>query len=275
MTVPARPPARRSLTGVPSLLPRLVLALLVLALLARAARVAWSRRDLAVAVWRSIRPRHVLGSLVLLVVVIAVSAASAAAVPVLAHGLGDLLATSGNAVFAPVDVAAEATGADVGGSSATNVAFLAAVTVFLGLLAALLPWFAFVEEEVFRAGAEAWGLPTRVGAALVFGAAHLVMLVPVAAAIGISVAGFAYGELYRRGVASGRGRAPAALRRAFRPTRRSARAVRQLTADVVDERIHVRRQVDGVHASTVWHTAFNTTVVTLVWATFVLDQVVR
>ena len=259
----------------PSSLPRLVLALLVLGLLGRAAAVAWSRRDLAVAVWRSVRPRHLVGSLGLLAVVVTVSVLSASAVPLLAHGLGDLFATSGNAVFAPVDVAAEATGATTDSSTGPNLVFLAAVTAFLALLTVLLPWFAFVEEEVFRAGAETWSLPMRIGAALVFGAAHLVMLVPVAAAVGISVAGFAYGELYRRGVGSGRQTAPSALRRAFRPTPRSTRAVQQLATDIDEERAHVRRQVEGIHASTVWHTTFNTTVVTLVWITFVLDQVLR
>ena len=101
------------------------------------------------------------------------------------------------------------------------------------------------------------------------------MLVPLAAAVGISVAGFTYGELYRRRVASGDRTAPLALRRAFRPTRRSARAVRRTASDVLEERAHVRRQVDGLYASTVWHTTFNTTVVTLVWALFVLDQLLR
>lgn len=259
----------------PSSLPRLLLALLVLGLLARAARVAWSRRDLALAVWRSIQLRHVLGSLVLLVAVIGVSVLSATAVPVLSHGLGDLFATSGNAVFAPLDVAAEATGATTRAPQGPNYVFLAAVTAFLGLLAGLLPWFAFVEEEVFRAGAETWSLPTRVGAALVFGAAHLLMLVPLAAAVGIAVAGFAYGELYRRGVAADGRTPPGALRRAFRPTRRSVRAVRRSATDIEEERAHVRRQVAGLHTSTVWHTTFNSTVVFLVWVTFVLDQLLR
>jgi len=250
---------------------RLLLALLVLVLLARAARVAWSRRDLALAVWGGIRPRHVVGSLVLLVAVVSVAVLAAAAAPLLGRGLGDLFATTGNAVFAPVDVAAEATGAAT--TPGPNLAFLAVVTVFLGLLALLLPWFAFVEEEVFRAGAEAWGLPTRVGAALVFGAAHLIMLVPVAATLGIAVAGFAYGEIYRRGVARPARPAPAAMRRAFRPTRRSSRAISQVAVDVLDTHGHQERQVDGLYASTVWHTTFNTTVVILVWVTFLLGEV--
>lgn len=255
---------------------RLLLALLVLGLLARAARAAWAHRDLTLAVWRSIRMRHVLGSIALLAVVISVSVLSAAAVPLLARGLGDLVATSGNAVFLPVDVAAEATGASSADPTVgTNTVFLIAVTAFLGLLAVLLPWFAFVEEEVFRAGAETWTLPRRFGAALVFGAAHLVMLVPLAAAVGISVAGFAYGEIYRHGVRSGRRPAPRALRRAFRPTRRSVRAVQRSTTDLVEEPTHVRRQVDGLYASTVWHATFNTTVVSLVWTMFALDQLLR
>lgn len=253
----------------PTSLPRLLLALAVVALLARAAWVAWHRRDLALAVWGRIRPRHVVGSLVLLVVVIATSVTATAAVPWLGRGLGDLFATTGNAVFAPVDVAAEATGAGRGGGP--DLAFLALVTAFLAVLVALLPWFAFVEEEVFRAGAETWGIATRVVAALVFGAAHLVMLVPVAAAIGISVAGFVYGELYRRGVA-GRGEvAPDALARAFRPTRRSVRSVGRVATDPATAAAQVRRQLDGIATSTVWHATFNTTVVTLVWLTFAVD----
>lgn len=252
-------------------LPRTALVIVVVVLLARAARVAWARRDLACAVWRGIRPRHVAGSLGLLVVVIGVSVTAATAVPVLGRGLGDLFATTGNVVFAPVDVAAEANGATTG--TGPNLTLLAVVTGFLGLLALLLPWFAFVEEEVFRAGAEAWGLAQRLLAALVFGAAHLVMLVPLAAALGIAVAGFAYGEVYRRGTVRPSRPAPSAARRAFRPTRRSVAAERHLATDLLEVQQHRQRQVDGLYASTVWHTTFNTTVVTLVWVTFLLDAV--
>lgn len=248
------------------------MALLVLGLLARAGTVAWSRRDLAVDVWRGIRPRHVLGSVVLLATVVGVSVAAATAAPLLGRGLGDLVATSGNAVFVPVDVAVEATrGADQAPADGPDVLLAIAVTLFLGVLALLLPWFAFVEEEVFRAGAEAWSLPARVGAALVFGAAHLVMLVPVAAALGIAVAGFVYGEVYRHGVAGRAGPAPDSLRRAFRPTRRSSAAAAARAGDPMATRPHVHDQVDGLHASTVWHTTFNTTVVTLVWLILVGD----
>lgn len=253
--------------------PRIALVIVVLVLLARAARVAWGRRELARAVWGGIRPRHVVGSIGLLVVVVSVAVLAAAAVPALGRGLGDLFATTGNAVFVPVDVAAEATGAT--STAGPNLAFLAVVTVFLGLLGLLLPWFAFVEEEVFRAGAEAWGLPRRLLAALVFGAAHLVMLVPLAAALGIAVAGFVYGEVYRRSVIRPARPAPTALIRAFRPTRRSAAAVQRVAQDVLDAHRQRARQVDGLYASTVWHTTFNTTVVTLVWVTFLLDAVAR
>ena len=264
----------RSLRAVPSSLLRIALALVVLWLLVRAGRVAWSRRDLARDVWRSIRPRHVLGSLGLLVVVIGVAVTAAAAVPLLGRGVGDLFATQGNAVFAPVDVAADLTAVGTtAGVGVGDLVFLGVVTLFLGLLATLLPWFAFVEEEVFRAGAESWSLSRRVAAALVFGAAHLIMLVPVSAALGISVAGFVYGEVYRRGVARRDGAVPPSVRSAFRPTRRSQAAVLATvpTHDPLGAAVHVRRQVAGLHASTVWHATFNTTVVVLVWLSFALD----
>lgn len=232
--------------------------------------MAWSRRDLALAVWRAVRPRHVVGSLGLLVAVVGVTVAASTAVPLLARGLGDLFATSGNVVFAPVDVAAEAA-RDAAGD-APNLWFVGAVTLFLALLALLLPWFAFVEEEVFRAGAEAWSLPVRILAALVFGAAHLVMLVPLAAALGIGVAGFAYGEVYRRRARGADARTPAVARRAFRSTRRSRAAIRERAVDTADAVALHDRQAAAVFASTVWHTTFNSLVVSLVWLALVLDE---
>ncbi len=269
---------------------RLLVAVLVLLLLARAGRVAWTRRELARDVWRSVGRRHVLGAFALLVLVIGTSLALISAAPVLGRGLGDLLGTTGNVVFAPVDAAADAT--SVGTTDASpfgTVAYLVAITLFLGTLLALLPWFAFVEEEVFRAGAESWTLPQRVVAALRFGAAHLVMLVPFAAAIAIGVAGFVYGEIYRRGVEAGPS-APASVRSAFRPTKRSTAAAHlearsEMPAGVGHDSesgsvaalqelaLHdaLERQVRGLHASTVWHTSFNSLVVVLVWLTLVLD----
>jgi hypothetical protein len=221
-------------------------------------------------VWRSVRIRHVVGSLGLLVVVVAVTAGATTVAPVLGRGLGDLFSTTGNVVFAPVDVAAEAT-VDAT-ADGPNLWFVAAITLFLAVLSLLLPWFAFVEEEVFRAGAEAWSLPVRILAALVFGAAHLIMLVPLAAALGIGVAGFAYGEVYRRRARVSGPPAPAPARRAFRSTRRSRAAIRQRTADTLSALELHDQQTAAVFSSTVWHTTFNSLVVTLVWLALVLDE---
>lgn len=249
---------------------RLLLAVVVLVLLGRAAVVAWDRRALVVDVWRSVRPRHVLAGVGLVAAIITVTTLAIAAVPALGRGLGDLVGTAGNAVFAPVDVVAEVTGGGGPGLDAGDVAYLAVTTLFLVLLVVLLPWLAFVEEEVFRAGAEAWSLPTRIGAALVFGAAHLVMLIPVGAALGIAVAGFAYGEVYRRGVTAGP-TAPHSLRETFRSTRRSRAALREAPDPVAAQ----ERQVAGVHRSTVLHTAANTVVVALVWLALLLEVLAR
>jgi hypothetical protein len=280
---------------------RYLLAAVVLALLVRAGRVAWSRRSLAYDVWRTARPRHLLGATGMLVLVIATSYVLIALAPVLGRGLGDLFGSTGNAVFAPVDAAARAT--QVGteaASGAGDVLYVLAITVFLGLLATLLPWFAFVEEEVFRAGSETWSTPRRAVGALWFGSVHLVMLVPLAAALSIAVAGGVYGEVYRRGTRR-EARAPESLRRAFQPTKRSRASVDQaveqaVTLAVAQARITAlppadalpegstlttvmasaahaarERQTRGLHASTVWHTVFNSLVVLLVWVSLLFE----
>lgn len=264
--------------GVVSSLLRLLIAAWVLAMLARAARAAWSQRRLVLTVWGRVRVRHLLGSLGLLAVVLAVSVTLLEMVPVTRFGLGTLIDTGGNAVFTPLLEAARRSPAT--GSGGPDWLLAGGASVFLGLLAAVLPWLAFVEEEMFRAGLEIASPAREVGVALVFGAAHLVMLVPVAAALAIAVAGLAYGRIYRRAHrrADG-GPLPPPVAAAFRPTRRSARAAEQArsrhaapgtpvpapSAPVVD-RTPERRQAAAVLASTVWHTTFNTIVVVLVWA---------
>ncbi|MFT4837788.1 MAG: hypothetical protein ACI9OB_000237 [Nonlabens sp.] len=286
---------------------RYLLAIVVLTLLVRAGRVAWSRRNLAYDVWRTARPRHLLGATGMLVLVIATSYALIGLAPVLGRGLGDLFGSTGNAVFAPVDAAARATQVGTEAASRTgDVLYLLSITVFLGLLAMLLPWFAFVEEELFRAGSETWSTARRAVGALWFGSVHLVMLVPLAAALSIAVAGGVYGEVYRRGTRR-EARAPESLRLAFQPTKRSRASVvlaveqARITASVpagalpagglpsgglpsealtddstpdtmaLEAHAARERQIRGLHASTVWHTVFNSLVVLLVWVSLVLE----
>lgn len=256
---------------------RLVVAAWVAVLLVRAGRAAWHQRALVRLVWSRIRPRHVLGSLALLVVVLSTAIVLLTTVPWLGYGLGSLIGLGGNAVFAPLEEAVARSGAAAGGGPDWFLALVA--TVFLGALGALLPWLAFVEEEVFRAGLEDASLPREIGAALLFGLAHLIMLVPVAAGLAIAVAGLTYSRIYRRAYhrVDPAVAVPRPVARAFRPTRRSARAAERARAartarapvdpgalEVVDLGPE-RRQAQAVLASTVWHTTFNTLVVTLVW----------
>ncbi len=264
---------------------RLLISGWILFTLARAARAAWRQRDLVVTIWRGIRPRHVLGALALLVGVGVLATVLITLVPGMHLGLGSVVGLDGNAVFAPLEEAA----ARAGPAPATGPDWLliAMTTVFLGGLAVLLPWLAFVEEEVFRAGLEDASLGQELRAAAVFGAAHLVMLVPVGAAVAIGAAGFVYGRIYRR--AHGRADGvdvPPAVASAFRPTRRSAAAATRARAAQVPpgaeelaaelpgsvgllDRRPERRQAQAVLASTVWHATFNTTVVVIVWASIV------
>jgi hypothetical protein len=257
---------------------RLLIAAWILVTLVRAARGAWGHRRLVVTVWSSIRPRHLGGTAALLLLVAVTMTLLVALVPGMAYGLGGLIGTSSNAVFAPLEAALAASGPAP--ASGPDWALLIGTSVFLLPLAVLLPWLAFVEEEVFRAGIEDASLPRELLAALVFGLAHLLMLVPVGAALAIGVAGFVYGRVYRRAYASADpGEVPQSVLSSFRPTKRShAAADRARTpAALLDGTVIAqdttpeRRQAAAVLASTIWHTTFNTTVVLLVWLTLTLS----
>lgn len=215
---------------------RLAVAAVIVVLLGRSARVAWSNRTLAVRVWRRIRPRHVAGSLVLILVVIATAVGLMIYVPVSGYGLGTLIGLTGNAVFAPVEEAAARSGVTTGVATPTvSSAVVYATAAFMTGLLLLFPWLAYVEERVFREGLERAGMARRLWAALRFGLAHLIMLVPVAAALAIAVAGLWYGGVYVR---------------AFR---------RAATGDVTTE----QARKTAVLESTVWHTTFNSLLVVL------------
>lgn len=227
---------------------RLLVALAVVVLLGRAARPAWRNRELALAVWRRIRPRHVLGCLALLVVVLGTAVGLLAFVPVTGYGLGSLIGLSGNAVFAPLEEVTVRAGGPGGSSGGADWALLAATGGFLGLLLAMFPWLAYVEERVFREGLETAGPGREAGVALRFGLVHLVMLIPVAAALAVGVAGFFYGRVYRR-------------------TYAKVAAERMLAASsglgvAVDATREAREE--AVLAATVWHTTFNSLIVALV-----------
>lgn len=256
---------------------RLLVAVLIIIMLLRAARVAWQQRALAREVWRRIRPRHLFGAVGLLVVVATVAVVLIEYVPGMAVGLGDVVGFSGNAVFVPLEEAANAAGPPP--ATGPDWVLIGLTTLFLGPLLLLLPWLAFAEEELFRAGLERQGIGGEAVWALRFGLAHLIMLVPVGATLAIAVAGFAYGRVYTRGYRSWDGDAlPEPVRRAFRPTRRSAAAADEARRPVpvaagwteqLPDLEPEHRQANGVLASTVWHTTFNSLVVLVVWLSIV------
>lgn len=242
---------------------RTAIALAVALLLVRAGRVAWRQRGLAVAVWRALTWRHLLGAVGMLALVVVTAGVLLDLVPGTRLGFGQLLGTAGNAVFAPLEEGlaragpAPATGTDwwlVGGAS-----------LFLGGLLLVLPWLAFVEEELFRAGLERASWPRVVLASVTFGLAHLVMLVPLAAALAIGVAGFGYALAYRRAHRQLRPTPSVALR-TYRPPRRAQRALAGQAGPGLRE-----AQAAGVFHAAVWHTAVNSLIVATVWATIVVS----
>ena len=178
---------------------RTLVVVAVVVLLVRAALGAWQNRRLSLRVWSSVRTRHVLASLALLAGVLGTFFLLVTLVPVTGYGLGRFIGLTGNAVFAPIEGALQDVPAISGAPAARTFPWLQAggVLAFLALLVVLFPFLAFGEERAFRAGLEHASGLRLVWASLRFGLIHLVMLIPLAAALGIALAGFGYGLAYR------------------------------------------------------------------------------
>jgi len=257
---------------------RLAIAGWILVLLGRASRGAWAHRRLLVTIWRRIRPRHVVGSAALLVIVVGIASTLITMVPGMDLGLGMLVGTTSNAVFAPLEEAVVRAGPVTTG---VHWPMLIASTLFLVPLFVLLPWLAFVEEEVFRGGLEQATPVREVASAITFGLVHLVMLIPLGAALAVAVCGFTYGRVYRYTHARSTGTdVPPVVLRSVRPTRRAQRAAERsrtphavLLAAGIEDLTPERRQAEAILAASIWHTTFNSLVVLLVWAAFVLAAV--
>ncbi|HUS60971.1 MAG TPA: hypothetical protein VMY34_02165 [Acidimicrobiales bacterium] len=105
--------------------------------------------------------------------------------------------------------------------------------VFLTLLIPSLPLFVEAEERMFRLGAEEWSWPKRLKKAVTFGLVHAIIGIPIAVALALSVGGLWFTFAYLRGY------------------RRGGR-------------------VEALLESTRMHLAYNTTIVTVVYVSFVL-----
>ncbi|HUG86902.1 MAG TPA: hypothetical protein VMM13_20195 [Euzebya sp.] len=259
---------------------RIVIVVAVVALLARAARAGWSNRALALRIWRAIRPRHVIGSLGLMVLVLGTAITLLVLVPVSGFGVGALVGLEGNAIFAPIDSALEAPLVQAqspdqpdGGDAGAPWGGIALVTGFIGLLVLLFPHLAYAEEVAFRVGWEDHDPLRQVLSALRFGLVHMIMLIPLAAALAVGVAGFVYGRIYRR--AYRRAAVPRTVLPDWSPrVAEDADGYTRLVLGppspvAVVDRTAARRQ--AAFEAAVWHATFNSMVAGLVWLGYVLS----
>jgi hypothetical protein len=156
--------------------------------LVSSARVAISveaRRHIA-AIVRGVRPRHVLQAPIALTAV-AMAAVALYAVPILRIGWWTAIGGTGNIV--------------TGGTTRTGGTPLEWMipALFLALLFPALPLFAEREEIMFRRGAEHWDGRTRIWMGLKFGLVHLIMGIPIAVALALSIGGWYFQWCYLRG----------------------------------------------------------------------------
>jgi len=149
------------------------------------ARQALRRRSHTVALLRGVRLRHVWPVPFVLAAVVAVYAALSL-VPPLRFGWWSLLGGQGNVVFGSTEQ-----------TSGTPLEVLVPV-VFVLLLLPALPLFVEAEERRFRLGAEGWSTRRRIVRGLQFGLLHLVVGIPVAAALALAVGGWWFTWVYLR-----------------------------------------------------------------------------
>ncbi len=152
--------------------------------------VASRARQRTLVIVQGLRPRHFLRAPVVLAIVLVVAGALLQ-VPGLAFGWWSAIGGTGNVV--------------VGSTSRTSGTALVWLVpaVFLVLLLPALGLFAEREEEMFRAGAERWSFGRRVTTGLRFGLIHLIMGIPIAVALALSVGGWYFTWAYLRGFRAG------------------------------------------------------------------------
>jgi hypothetical protein len=152
---------------------------------ARFAITARARNHMAEIV-SGVRARHLVQAPFVLLAV-SVTAVVLYAVPVLRIGWWTAIGGTGNIV----------TGSTTR-TSGTPLEWLIPA-LFILLLFPALPLFAEREEIVFRQGVEGWTVRQRVWMALKFGLIHLIMGIPIAVALALSIGGWYFQSCYLRG----------------------------------------------------------------------------
>lgn len=138
-------------------------------------------------VWKRFRPGMLVEVLVLLAATLAIIFLLYAYVPPLRWGWPSLLdIESGNIAISPVTE----------GSESSHLFVRLLVPLFLLALLITLPLFAAAEERIFRKGRLAWG--EIAASSTLFGLAHLIVGVPLAAALALILPGLFYAYKYRR-----------------------------------------------------------------------------
>jgi hypothetical protein len=164
-----------------------VLGLVGLRLATSAREAVTSRARMHTAeIVRGMRLRHLLPPPLVLTGV-AVTAVLLLQVPYLWFGWWTAIGGTGNIV--------------TGGTSRTGGSPLEWIipAVFFLLLFPALPLFAEREEVAFRLGAEGWSFRHRVWMGMKFGLLHLIMGIPIAVALALSVGGWYFQWCYLRG----------------------------------------------------------------------------
>ena len=137
-------------------------------------------------VLRGVRARHFAKALAVLVLVLLAVAALLAPHTWLRWGWWEFLGGTGNVIL---------------GTTARRrhwVSHLVLPGLILIPLLISLCLFALREERTFRRGDEASPLGERLWRAVLFGLAHLVMGIPVGAALALGVGGFGFSQIYRK-----------------------------------------------------------------------------
>jgi hypothetical protein len=148
--------------------------------------VATRARQRTMEIASGLRPRHFLRAPFVLVIVLLV-ATGLFQVPGLSFGWWTAIGGNGNVI--------------VGSTSATSGTSLVWLVplLFVLLLIPALALFAEREEVVFRAGAEQWSWSRRITMGLRFGLIHLIMGIPIAVALALSVGGWYFQWAYLQG----------------------------------------------------------------------------
>ena len=149
------------------------------------ARRAVRRRSHTTVLLRGLRPRHLWPAPLVLVAVLAVFGL-AWLVPPLRFGWWSLLGGEGNVVFGTTE------------QTRGTVLEVLVPVVFVLLLLPALPLLVEAEERRFRLGAEGWTNRRRALRGLQFGLLHLVVGIPIAAALAITIAGWWFTWVYLR-----------------------------------------------------------------------------